>query len=466
MADIGLAQGVALAGGPIHGLPDSAALPVDQAFPLPAGQALHAIDILPAAQIGGQGLTLERLTDDGGRPRGQVVVGRDRQGGRAADALRRALTIDVAQHHPNGITHFGQPQLVMGVGACRQVQPAAQAIGLGVALPLNADGSQAVDIGQVLAQAQHLIAADAARDDDMAGGGVVDVRHRQRRLAAHLLGCALAVGVTRHHPNGLPHMGLRQQPGGAGPEHGLAHHPGMAQHPQPIGVVQGIRDRQHLPLLGIAQNAHRPRGRIVHVGHQGGGAAGHGFARALPIGVLCHHPDGLAHMGLREQQRGTSPQHGITRHPGVVQRPQAIGIDQGGHRGQQLPLHGMARYRHRPCGQVVDVDHQRRRAARHRLGLAKFIHIRRRDRDRAAHMGLRQHQAAARAQDIAATSPGIGDRPAAAQGDAIWVADGVAGRQGLALFDRAGDGHGPGGGIVRIEHQGTGLAHHLFVGAL
>src|SRR6185437_233816 len=84
-----------------------------------------------------------------------------------------------------------------------------------VALPLVADRTEPVGIRQRVRGGKNLVLLRGAADRHRPGRGVVDIGDGRGRCTRLALQCAVAIGVARHHIDGMADIGIAERVGRA-----------------------------------------------------------------------------------------------------------------------------------------------------------------------------------------------------------------------------------------------------------
>src|SRR5206468_1675482 len=118
---------------------------------------------------------------------------------------------------------------------------------------------------------------------------------------------AVAVGIFRHHVDGVRDIGFAQRVGATGgaADVGAVALPLVADGPQTVGIRQRVRRRQNLVLLRRAADRHRAGRQVVDVGHGGAGRAGFALRRAVAVGIFRYHVDGVRDIGFAQRVGAT-----------------------------------------------------------------------------------------------------------------------------------------------------------------
>ena len=158
-AYVGLAQGVGRAGGTGDGAAVGLPLVADGTQAVHIGQSVGS----------GQGLALSRRTGDGHGTRRSIVDVGHGGGGAAGDGFGSAMAVGVAGGNTDRLAHLG---LTQGVGAAGSARD-----GAAVGLPLVADGTQTVHVGQGVGSGQGLAFGCGAGEGHTTCGCVINVYH-------------------------------------------------------------------------------------------------------------------------------------------------------------------------------------------------------------------------------------------------------------------------------------------------
>ena len=416
--------------------------------PLIADRA-HAVHIgQPVA--GRQRLALGRRAGYANRAGGLGVDMLNRGGGGAGNAFGVAEAVGVTRHHGDGFVYLRRARDEGGVGGAADVHA--------VGLPLIADRSQAVEVGQGVARGQRLVLGCRAGYGNASGRRVVDIGHRCGGCAGDTLMRAEAVGVARHHADGLVHLRLAEYEGGAGADCRGAVHPGVGDGAQAVQIGQGVGRGQRLALGRRAADGYAAGRCVVHVRHRGGCGGGDALVGAQLVGVARHHADGFIHLRLAERKGRTGAKGGRSVHPGVGDGAQAVQVGQGVGRGQRLALGRRAGYGYRAGRRVVHVCHRCGSGAGDALAVAEAVGVACHHGEGLADLSLAEHEAGAGAKGGRAVHPGVGDGT-----QAVGVGQVVACRQGLVLRGRTADGHAADGRVVHVRHRAGGRAGNALV---
>ena len=330
----------------------------------------------------------------------------------------RPLQVGVARHHVDGFVHLRLAEHEVRTGAD----------GRGAVHPGVGDGTQTVQIGEVVGRGQSLALGRRAGDGYRADGQVVHVCHGDGCGAGDALDETEAVRVVCHHGEGFADLSLAEHEARAGADGCCAVHPGVGDDTQAVGVGQVVACRQRLVLRGRAADGHAADGRVVHVSYRAGGRAGNALVRPLLVGVARHHADGFAHLGLAEHQAGAGADGCRAIIPCVGDRPQAVDIGQGVGCGEGLALGRRAAYGYVAGRRVVHVGDRGGCRAGYALEGPLQVGVACGHGYGFADLGLAQDEGLAGAQCGGAVRPGVGDGA-----QAVYVRQVVGGGQGLVL---------------------------------
>ena len=338
-AHVGVAEGV---GGLIGADVDEAGARI--ALPLVV-EGAQTVVVRQGRGVGGQDLIFGRRTGDrGAADRGVIDVG-DGAGGGAGRRFHRALLIGVIDHHADHAAHVGVAEGVGGlIGA--DVDEAAAA----VALPLIVKRAEAVRVGDGRHGGQDAVLGGRAGDGGAAGVRVIDVGDGRGGRAGGRLREALAVGIADDHADRSAHVGV---PEGVGrlirradrdeARAGVAL-PVVVEGPEPVGVGQGGGvGGQNLVLGRRARHGNAARMRVIDGADGGGGGAGRRLHGAAGVGVIDHHADHAADVGVAERigrlvVSDVDEAAAAIALPLIVQRAEAVRIRDGRDGGQDAVL--------------------------------------------------------------------------------------------------------------------------------
>ena len=144
------------------------------------------------------------------------------------------------------------------------------------ALPLIADRTQSINVGQRIAGGEYFVLRRDAGDRNAAGWGVVDIGDGRSRIARHLLSRAAPVGVRRHGANLQPHLAFGQRERAVARAADVA--PGRAtiaarlplvgNRAEAVAVGKRVVGDKNFTLRSRAADGHRSGGGGVHSPHQ------------------------------------------------------------------------------------------------------------------------------------------------------------------------------------------------------
>ena len=396
---------------------------------------------------------------------GAGVVGRrdDCARRRAGFGLEGAVAVGIAGDYGDGF----------GGKVARQHQRAADGTGYvgAVGLPLIADGSHAVAVGEVVAGGQRIALGRRAGDGDVADQRIVEVADRAGGRAGQAFLDAVAVGVPGDDFDGVSDLGFRRLEGAAGCAGDVlaVGKPLVAEASQAVGVADGVGDRsKNRTLSRRAGDGDGAARHVVEVRHRPRCRAGQALGRAEGVRVARADGDGVADFvqARREGAAGGAGNSLPVGEPLVAERAQAVGVGNvAGVRRQELSFGRVAGDEHVPGGSVVGVDDRTRGGACLALGRAVTVRVAPYHGDGLADLSLAEHErAAGGAGNIhAARLPLIAHRP-----HAVGVAEIVAGGEGGPLGKAAADGGPAGGCIVDVADgnraAGQALSRSLAVG--
>ncbi len=176
------------------------------------------------------------------------------------------------------------------------------------ALPLVTQGTQTVIVGQRVLRRQRLALRHRAADRHRPGGQVIDIGHFTRRRRGHGFRRAIVIGVAHLNLHGLADIRIAQRVGGLGGIRNIiktarpvAALPLVTQGTQTVIVGQRVLRCQRLALRHRAADRHRPGGQVIDIGHFTRRRRGHGFRRAIVIGVAHLNPHGLADIRIAQR---------------------------------------------------------------------------------------------------------------------------------------------------------------------
>ena len=430
---------------------------VGQHLPL-VGDGGGAIGIGEWIQQRGQTPALNGLARNAQLPHGRIVhIGHCQA---VADKHRLpAEDIGGDGSHPNHLPHI---LLILGqrqAGARHQIRPAIRSL----AQPLIACGRGSVGVGHPR-KTGHQFAPLHGRPEhrQRAGGGIVQVCNERSGVGAQGFQRALPIDIPDLYGQRVAHIGLRQNMViASGPRDGLSiAQPLVLQGAQAIEVLQGVHQAEGLALREDAVQGHVAGGCIVDVLNQRTAGAAHLLGGALTIHISGLDGEGMTHIGLREQEViAGGPHDGLSiAQPLIADDTQPIDILQGVRGREGLALGERAAEGHMSCRQVIGVLHRRAQSTAHLLGRALTVHIAGLHRHLAAHIGLGQDIVVARGtQDRAAIAqPLVTHHP-----ETVQILQGVRGREGLSLGQKACDGHDAGGCIVDVLYRHARSTAHL-----
>ncbi|CAH0356429.1 hypothetical protein AQB9606_04707 [Aquabacterium sp. CECT 9606] len=270
----------------------------------------------------------------------------------------------------------------------------------------------------------------------------------------------MRIGVGGHCSHHGADVRLTQHIGGASRSgiHTTAV-PVVGDRAQSIDVGDVVAGRQGLTLGDCAADGHRASGRIVDIGHGGGGRAGHCLRCAMAIGVCGLGHDGGTDIRLTQHigRAGAARVHPAAV-PVVGNRAQAIDVGNIIAGRQRLALRGSSTDAHRPGRAIVDIGHGGGGRAGHCLRCAMAIGVCGLGHDGGTDIRLAQHIGRAGAAGVHTTAvPVVGDRA-----QAIDVGNIIACRQRLALRGSSTDAHCTGRRIVDVRHRRCGCAGDRF----
>ena len=430
--------------------------------------AAQAVDIGQSV-AGGESLTLGRRAADADYSGGCVVDVGDRDSGRAGLSFERAVTVGVARAHAHLLSDlsFGQ-----SAAARRGAGNGDPRRAIARRLPVVADAADAIRVGQSIDRDQRLVLARRTRYCNCARRGVVDVGNRCRRRAGDGFSRAVAVGVARADAHLVADLGFAQCEAvgsGAGdiaPRNAVGRGlPLVADAALAVNVGQGVAGDQRLALDRRAADADYSGRGIIDVGDGCGCSTGHRLDRAMAVGVAGGDADGLADLrfGQRETAGGGTADGDAVGLPLVTDAAEAIDVGEGVRGRQRLVLGGGTADAHGAGRQVIDVGDGCGCSTGHRLRRAMPVGVPGADADGFADLRFGQDQGTGggAADGYAVGLPLVADRA-----QTVYVAQGVAGGEGLVLGRRAADADCSGRGVIDVGNGDRRGTRHGFGGAV
>ena len=471
-ADIGIAQGVArLVEADIAEPAATVALPLVVQRPKPVG-------IGDGRGVGGEDLVLG-CGAGGARCAGRCVIDvGNRPGCRTGYRFCRAVAVDVAHHHPHAGADIAIVQAIGRLVEAAIAEPAAA-----VALPLVVQRPEPVGIGDVRGVGgEDLVLSRSSDHGRPTARCVADVGHDSSRCTGPGFGGAVAVGVAHGDPQGGADIGIvkgvaRLVEADIAETAAAVALPLVVQRPKPVGIgdARGVGG-DDLVFDRRAGDGRRAARRVVDVGHGRGGRADDGFCRAVAVGVVHHHPQGGADIGIaqgvgRLVEADIAETAAAVALPLVVQRPESIGIgDARCVGGEDLVLGRRADDRRRASRRVVDVGNGLGRRAGQGLCRAVSVGVAHHHPQGGADIGIAQGVARLVEADIAETAAAVALPLVVQRPEPVGIGDarGV-GSENLILGCDADDGRRAGRRVVDVgdrsgRRAGQGFRRAVAVG--